>query len=81
AFSRRRGYFSLAADGLAFANRPPDQISQDAPFIQAAKDTESRADHERFTSNQMFFDLAKASASGGAARRCDVRRDGADAVV
>ncbi|HHT1932720.1 TPA: type-F conjugative transfer system mating-pair stabilization protein TraN, partial [Klebsiella pneumoniae] len=24
--------------------RPPDQISQDAPFIQAAKDTESRAD-------------------------------------
>ncbi|SQC05755.1 IutA [Klebsiella pneumoniae] len=23
------------------------------------------ADHERFTSNQMFFDLAQASASGG----------------
>ncbi|ELY7236048.1 type-F conjugative transfer system mating-pair stabilization protein TraN [Klebsiella variicola] len=28
----------------SFTNRPPDQISQDAPFIQAAKDTESRAD-------------------------------------
>ncbi|OZZ41216.1 conjugal transfer protein TraN, partial [Klebsiella pneumoniae] len=26
----------------SFTNRPPDQISQDAPFIQAAKDTESR---------------------------------------
>ncbi|PAT22373.1 conjugal transfer protein TraN, partial [Klebsiella quasipneumoniae] len=28
----------------SFTNRPPDQISHDAPFIQAAKDTESRAD-------------------------------------
>ncbi|ROE48920.1 conjugal transfer protein TraN, partial [Klebsiella pneumoniae subsp. pneumoniae] len=28
----------------SFTNRPPDQISQDAPFIQAARDTESRAD-------------------------------------
>lgn len=28
----------------SFTNRPPDLISPDAPFIQAAKDTESRAD-------------------------------------
>ncbi|MEO1813442.1 type-F conjugative transfer system mating-pair stabilization protein TraN [Klebsiella pneumoniae] len=28
----------------SFTNRPPDQISQDAPFIQSAKETESRAD-------------------------------------
>ncbi|MFN4500804.1 type-F conjugative transfer system mating-pair stabilization protein TraN [Klebsiella grimontii] len=28
----------------SFTNRPPDSISADAPFIQAAQDTESRAD-------------------------------------
>ena len=28
----------------SFTNRPPDSISADAPFIQAAKETESRAD-------------------------------------
>ncbi|MCJ3377211.1 type-F conjugative transfer system mating-pair stabilization protein TraN [Klebsiella pneumoniae] len=28
----------------SFTNRPPDLISQDAPFIQSAKDIESRAD-------------------------------------
>ena len=28
----------------SFINRPPDSISTDAPFIQAAKETEARAD-------------------------------------
>lgn len=28
----------------SFTNRPPDLISPDAPFIQSAKDIESRAD-------------------------------------